>query len=185
MMRPAKNAPRARDSPKLWDRKATAKQITRVISNKTREHYTIITKVSEATINILNDIAKGKDLKNEDGDIVKYVKINDDYIYPEAILGFGNIRNIDTKTANKIIGFGLVKDRDFDTHLDLLCIHPSYRNKGCSRILMEKIINSLIEQEITTLTLGVDPNNFAALSLYKKLGFKKINSIVELRFISN
>ena len=40
-----------------------------------------------------------------------------------------------------LIGFGLVKDRDFDTHLDLLCVNPVYRNKDYSKILMQHIID--------------------------------------------
>ena len=95
-----------------------------------------------------------------------------------------NTSSIVLKDDNNIIGFGLVKDREFDTHLDLLCTHPDYRNKGYSKIIMKHIISSLKEHVITSLTLGVDPINSAALSLYKKLGFKKINSIVELKFIS-
>ncbi|MHA2166808.1 MAG: GNAT family N-acetyltransferase, partial [Candidatus Hodarchaeales archaeon] len=89
------------------------------------------------------------------------------------------------KDDNTVIGFGLVKNREFDTHLDLLCIDPDYRNKGYTKFIMEHIITSLKKQEVASLTLGVDPINSATLSLYKKIGFKKIKSIVELSFISS
>jgi ribosomal protein S18 acetylase RimI-like enzyme len=89
------------------------------------------------------------------------------------------------KDGSKIIGFGLVKDREYDTHLDLICVHPKYQGKGYSKIILRQIITSLKNQEIKSLTLGVDPVNSAALSLYEKIGFKKINSIVELSYISS
>jgi len=95
-----------------------------------------------------------------------------------------NTSSIVLKDDNEVIGFGLVKDRGFDVHLDLLCIHPDYRNKGYSKIIMEHIIASLKDQKIASLTVGVDPLNSTALLLYKKLGFKKISSIVELCFLS-
>ena len=95
-----------------------------------------------------------------------------------------NASSIVLKDDNKIVGFGSVKDREFDTHLDLLCIHPDYRNKGYSKIIMEHIISSLKDQKITSLTLGVDPLNSTALLLYENLGFKKISSIVDLCFLS-
>ncbi len=86
--------------------------------------------------------------------------------------------------GSKIIGFGLVKDREYDTHLDLICVHPKYQGKGYSKIIFRQIITSLKNQEIKSLTVGVDPVNSVALSLYEKIGFKKINSIIELSYIS-
>ena len=94
-----------------------------------------------------------------------------------------NESSIAMKDGNNIIGFGLVKNREFDIHLDLLCVHPAYRRKGFSKIIMTQIFYSLINQEISVLTLGVDPINSEALLLYKKLNFKERNSIVELSFI--
>jgi len=51
-------------------------------------------------------------------------------------------------------------------------------------MILRQIITSLKNQEIKSLTVGVDTVNSAALSLYEKIGFKKINSIVELSYIS-
>jgi len=34
------------------------------------------------------------------------------------------------KDGSKIIGFGLVKNREYDTHLDLICVHPKYQGKS-------------------------------------------------------
>jgi ribosomal protein S18 acetylase RimI-like enzyme len=91
-----------------------------------------------------------------------------------------NQSSIVIEDGSKIIGFGLVKDREYDTHLDLICVHPKYQGKGYSKIIFQKIITSLKNQEIKSLTLGVDPVNSTAVSLYEKIGFKKINSIIEL-----
>jgi ribosomal protein S18 acetylase RimI-like enzyme len=87
--------------------------------------------------------------------------------------------------GSKIIGFGLVKDREYDTHLDLICVHPKYQGKGYSKIILRQIITSLKNQGIKSLTVGVDTVNSVALSLYEKIGFKKINSIIELSYISS
>ncbi|MHA1933499.1 MAG: GNAT family N-acetyltransferase [Promethearchaeota archaeon] len=87
------------------------------------------------------------------------------------------------KDGSKVIGFGLVKDREYDTHLDIICVHPKYKGKGYSKTILRQIITSLKNQEIKSLTLGVDPVNSTAHSLYEKVGFKKISSIIELSYV--
>jgi ribosomal protein S18 acetylase RimI-like enzyme len=107
--------------------------------------------------------------------------------YQRRIGSYNSINqcSIAIQDDSKIIGFGLVKDRECDTHLDVICVHPKYQGKGYSRIILNQIITSLKNQEIKSLTLGVDPINSVALSLYEKIGFKKINSIIELSYISS
>ena len=53
-------------------------------------------------------------------------------------------------------------------------IKKGYRDKGSGSLLLEKSIEILKKQGIKKIELTVDPQNFTAISLYKKFGF--INS---------
>ena len=53
-------------------------------------------------------------------------------------------------------------------------IKKGYRNKGTGSLLLDKSIKILKKQGVKKIELTVDPQNFTAISLYKKFGF--INS---------
>lgn len=51
----------------------------------------------------------------------------------------------------------------------------SYKRKKIASKLMEYMFNDLIKKGVKSITLEVKENNIAAINLYKKYGFKKIN----------
>ncbi|MDG0844251.1 GNAT family N-acetyltransferase [Staphylococcus equorum] len=52
--------------------------------------------------------------------------------------------------------------------------HPQYRRQGIAKQLIQQIIDSVIEQNtVKTINLCVLSENKSAISLYKKLGFKR------------
>ncbi|OTA14500.1 GCN5 family acetyltransferase [Xenorhabdus vietnamensis] len=50
-------------------------------------------------------------------------------------------------------------------------ISPEYRNKKIGHEAMNKLIAMLENRQVTTLKLRVEPDNQAAIGLYKKTGF--------------
>lgn len=50
---------------------------------------------------------------------------------------------------------------------------PSFRRQGLGIFLLKRCINQLIFLKVEKIFLEVNENNFAAISLYEKLDFKK------------
>ncbi len=57
-------------------------------------------------------------------------------------------------------------------YIETLAINQSLNGKGLGTIFFKKIINSLAEEGITKIELGVEIDNNRAISFYKKLGFE-------------
>ena len=55
-----------------------------------------------------------------------------------------------------------------------LAVHPDYRRMGIGECLVEELINRLMEQKVTCLTLEVRASNAPAISLYTKMGFVQV-----------
>jgi ribosomal-protein-alanine N-acetyltransferase len=52
-----------------------------------------------------------------------------------------------------------------------LAVRSTFRRTGCGRILTAACLRKLRSQGVRTVYLTVDPNNGAALGLYRKMGF--------------
>lgn len=55
-----------------------------------------------------------------------------------------------------------------------IAVEPAEQGKGLAKMLMEHCCNELAKQGIEKFFLEVRESNAAAISLYKKMGFKKI-----------
>lgn len=55
-------------------------------------------------------------------------------------------------------------------------VRPEYRNKGVGTLLMEKIEEDLVKRGYRILTLNVAKDNFSALKLYERLGYRIMGS---------
>jgi ribosomal protein S18 acetylase RimI-like enzyme len=73
-----------------------------------------------------------------------------------------------------VVGFCVFKTRPNvgDEHLVLLCIHPDHQREGLGTQLLSFSISKISQTKRDLISLGVDINNFAALKLYRKLGFQ-------------
>ncbi len=69
------------------------------------------------------------------------------------------------------IGAWIVLD---EGHITTLVVCPKYRRNHIADILLYNLIHKLLIQNIKWLTLEVKVSNMAAISLYKKFGFKEI-----------
>ncbi len=57
-----------------------------------------------------------------------------------------------------------------------IATHPDLRNRGLGTAVTTKLCNVLL-RSVETIGLNVKADNLAALSCYKKLGFKEIATI--------
>jgi GNAT superfamily N-acetyltransferase len=56
-------------------------------------------------------------------------------------------------------------------------IHRKYRHKGLAKQLLTHTLNSIKKMGFNEAYLSVDSDNFKAYNMYKKMGFKKINTL--------
>ena len=62
-------------------------------------------------------------------------------------------------------------------HIMSLAVDPNARGRGVGAALTEAVEKSLIEKSVTTLQLVVSPENDAAIGLYEKLGYNRIQIV--------
>jgi ribosomal-protein-alanine N-acetyltransferase len=62
-------------------------------------------------------------------------------------------------------------------HILTIDVAPAYRRKGIAQTLLQEIETILRERDINECRLEVRENNFAALNLYKKLGYIRIGRL--------
>lgn len=76
---------------------------------------------------------------------------------------------------NKCIGY-ICCDMLVD-HADIcaIAVCKNYRNKGVATLLIQEIVNICINNKFDSIFLEVRISNFKAISLYEKMGFKKIS----------
>lgn len=68
-------------------------------------------------------------------------------------------------------GFWLVLD---EANINNVAVHPDYRGKGISKLLMDNLIEIAVSEGAKTMYLEVRSSNSIAQKLYKGLNFKMI-----------
>lgn len=71
-----------------------------------------------------------------------------------------------------IIGYGLMLKVVDEAQILNLCIHPKQQGYGYGRRMLEHLLQ--FTQLTKSVFLEVRPSNIAAISLYKKMGFKQV-----------
>ena len=77
------------------------------------------------------------------------------------------------ESAEGVIGFAgtwIILD---EGHITNIAIIQAQRGKGYGEALTQRLIDDMLEQGVTFMTLEVRVSNAVAQALYKKLGFKK------------
>lgn len=77
----------------------------------------------------------------------------------------------DENEGNIIVGYINPRFLAGEGELMRIAVNPSYRRKGLSKILMDRMMQSAAEQEANDLTLEVRAGNAAAIGLYQSYGF--------------
>ena len=73
--------------------------------------------------------------------------------------------------GEKLIGVGRTAHADGWSALSRIFIHPEYRGKGISKIIVNSLLNASFEAGVRKSVLQVDIKNETAINLYLSLGF--------------
>jgi len=76
------------------------------------------------------------------------------------------------KQENKVIGYVIYWRLDREVHINNIALHPDFRRKGIGETVLRWVLDQIQKQGINLVSLEVRPTNVAALSLYRKLGFR-------------
>lgn len=63
----------------------------------------------------------------------------------------------------------------FDIEIESIIVKSSYQRQGIGTLLLNSVFNFAKDNKISNIFLEVRKSNFAAISLYKKFGFKEIS----------
>jgi len=76
---------------------------------------------------------------------------------------------------NNTIGY-LVGEYNNNNNFHILSfgVHPSFRNKGIGRKLIDFLVNKIKNQKYTEITLNVHVDNIGGIAFYEKLNFKAV-----------
>lgn len=72
-----------------------------------------------------------------------------------------------------VVGFGIVAMVKDWAHIMNMCVAPGYRRCGLGRRIMLHLLKFAKRQYASHAWLEVRPNNYPAINLYRKLGFRK------------
>ena len=85
------------------------------------------------------------------------------------------IARIPRQTKRKISGFVLVKQVEDEAEIISIAVSPDSQKRGTGQKLLDETIRRLEKDRVRILSLDVEENNAAALSMYRKLGFREVN----------
>lgn len=77
------------------------------------------------------------------------------------------------RDRRRLAGFAIMEYLDVDAHLNLLAVRPGYRRQGLGRRLIDWLESSARTAGIFTVKLELRVGNDAALSFYRKLGYRE------------
>ena len=73
-----------------------------------------------------------------------------------------------------IVGFGIVAMVKDWAHIMNMCVAPGYRRRGLGRRIMRHLLQVAKRLHASHAWLEVRPSNIPAISLYRKMDFRKI-----------
>ncbi|MEM8855805.1 MAG: ribosomal protein S18-alanine N-acetyltransferase [Pseudomonadota bacterium] len=77
-------------------------------------------------------------------------------------------------SSRKPIGFITTRVAADEGEILTMAVLPRHRRAGVGRLLLDAAIRHLYAERVTTVFLEVDPSNEAALTLYRRAGFKTV-----------
>ncbi|MGC8733736.1 MAG: ribosomal protein S18-alanine N-acetyltransferase [bacterium] len=79
------------------------------------------------------------------------------------------------KKDELVIGFCLSFISGFDSELYKIAVYKDYQNLGFGKLLLTLHLSYLVLFGVEQNYLEVNVNNYKAINLYKKLGYKQVN----------
>lgn len=99
--------------------------------------------------------------------------------YPDQLLRNLYYRSGDlflvAEEGGKIVGYVVAEVQQKEATVVSIAVLESHRNNGVASTLMNSILARIVEGGCMMLSLQVSVENKAAVSLYTKLGFKKVS----------
>lgn len=77
------------------------------------------------------------------------------------------------KIENKVVGFAGIKIVLDTADIMNIAVREDYRRQGIATLLLNNILDICNEKNIKTINLEVNEENFSAIRLYQKFGFKE------------
>ena len=117
------------------------------------------------------------EVKNVDDVISIQNNLNIHILSKENILNDLNKSNFKCLMAiykEEIIGY-ISFSHIFDIEIESIIVKSSYQRQGIGTLLLKYVFNFSKENKINNVFLEVRKSNLAAISLYKKMGFKIIS----------
>jgi [ribosomal protein S18]-alanine N-acetyltransferase len=75
---------------------------------------------------------------------------------------------------DRIAGFGIMRYRDDDAHLDLLAVAPPFRRAGIGCQLLKWLEKCAVVAGVLNIELEVRAGNEGAQHLYRKMGYRTV-----------
>jgi ribosomal-protein-alanine N-acetyltransferase len=72
----------------------------------------------------------------------------------------------------KVIGYIIYWQIGEEVQINNIAVHPDFRRLGIGEAVLRQVIEEVKLRGVRLVTLEVRPSNTAALSLYKKIGFR-------------
>lgn len=76
------------------------------------------------------------------------------------------------KLQRKVIGYIILWHIKKQVQINNIAVHPKFRRLGIAEAVLKLVLNQIRMEGARFVTLEVRPSNFAARSLYSKLGFE-------------
>ena len=124
-------------------------------------------KISEMSLSDLEDIQNN--LTTDFDDFWSYETLKQELLSSSS-------KYIVAKKENQIIGFGGLKIVLDQADIMNIVTKKTSRNEGIASLLLENLISICSTHNLKSITLEVAENNFPAIHLYKKFGFKQIST---------
>ncbi len=77
---------------------------------------------------------------------------------------------------SRLVGFALFRTAGDEAEILSIAVRRSHRGRGHGRLLMDEALRRLYRERIKACFLEVDPDNAAAVSLYRSLGFAQVGT---------
>lgn len=76
------------------------------------------------------------------------------------------------KLQDRVVGYIIFWCLGEEVQINNIAVHPDYRRMGIAEAVLEQVLSQVQREGAKYVTLEVRPSNFAARSLYSKLGFE-------------
>ncbi len=99
-----------------------------------------------------------------------------DIAFPKYVFAYylkrSNVLSYVIEVENKIVAFIIASYKQSRAHIITIDVHPDYQRRGYGEKLMKLTEEELIKVNVKFIFLYVAENNYSAIKLYQKLGYK-------------